>query len=170
MAYDSISSGFHQINSMARNSEKAQTTLARWLRMKEREERGPVAKRPQDVRECKNLDDAERFRRELISDISKKIVAIQNPGLGEFKIRELNDEINKMVQNWHRKNWTKKGREVAGNRGYKYFGAAKDLPGVRELFEQQAKEGGPPRRSRADLTKNLDAHYYGYLIHLLLFL
>jgi hypothetical protein len=29
------------------------------------------------------------------------------------------------------------GREIPGNRGYKYFGAAKDLPGVRELFEQE---------------------------------
>lgn len=28
------------------------------------------------------------------------------------------------------------GKEVPGNRGYKYFGAAKDLPGVKELFEQ----------------------------------
>lgn len=27
------------------------------------------------------------------------------------------------------------GKEVPGNRGYKYFGAAKDLPGVKELFE-----------------------------------
>lgn len=31
------------------------------------------------------------------------------------------------------------GKEVPGNRGYKYFGAAKDLPGVRELFEQERK-------------------------------
>lgn len=29
------------------------------------------------------------------------------------------------------------GKEVPGNRGYKYFGAAKDLPGVRELFEKE---------------------------------
>lgn len=28
------------------------------------------------------------------------------------------------------------GKEVPGNRGYKYFGAAKELPGVKELFEQ----------------------------------
>lgn len=28
------------------------------------------------------------------------------------------------------------GKEVPGNRGYKYFGAARDLPGVRELFER----------------------------------
>lgn len=31
------------------------------------------------------------------------------------------------------------GKEVPGNRGYKYFGAAKDLPGVRELFEIERK-------------------------------
>lgn len=31
------------------------------------------------------------------------------------------------------------GKEVPGNRGYKYFGAARDLPGVRELFEKERK-------------------------------
>jgi hypothetical protein len=45
--------------------------------MKELEERGPIAKRPLDVRECKSLADAERFRNEVISDISKKIASIQ---------------------------------------------------------------------------------------------
>ena len=32
------------------------------------------------------------------------------------------------------------GKEVPGNKGYKYFGAARDLPGVRELFEQERKK------------------------------
>lgn len=31
-------------------------------------------------------------------DIAKKIALIQNPGLGEFKIRDLNDEINKLLR------------------------------------------------------------------------
>lgn len=53
------------------------TALARWRRMKETEERGPIAKRPNDVRECTSLADAERFRREVLSDISKKITNIQ---------------------------------------------------------------------------------------------
>jgi pre-mRNA-splicing factor ISY1 len=57
----------------------------------------------------------------------------------------------------------KDGREVAGSRGYKYFGAAKDLPGVRELFQQQVEGEGPPKRSRAELVKNIDAHYFGYM-------
>ena len=30
----------------------------------------------------------------------------------------------------------REGREVSSNKGYKYFGAAKDLPGVRELFKK----------------------------------
>ena len=45
--------------------------------------------------------------------------------------------------------------------GYKYFGAAKDLPGVRELFEEEPPK--PPRKTRGDLMKDIDAYYYGYL-------
>ena len=35
--------------------------------------------------------------------------------------------------------------------GYKYFGAAKDLPGVRQLFEEAPPP--PPRKNRGDLMK-----------------
>jgi Isy1-like splicing family len=45
--------------------------------MKEQEERGPVARRPNDVRDCRRIGDAERFRREILQDISKKIASIQ---------------------------------------------------------------------------------------------
>lgn len=56
----------------------------------------------------------------------------------------------------------REGREVSSNRGYKYFGAAKDLPGVRELFQQAAEEE-PQRMNRAELMRNVDADYYGYM-------
>ncbi|XGW01357.1 hypothetical protein V3C99_013925, partial [Haemonchus contortus] len=164
----------------ARNAEKAMTALARWRRLKEEEEKGPIAKRPHDTSLCSNLNDAERFRREIAKEIAKKIALIQNPGLGEFKIRDLNDEINKMIRikyAWemrirelggmdYRKisarELDKEGREVASNRGYKYFGAAKDLPGVRALFEE-SKELEQMRKTRAELMKHVDADYYGYL-------
>jgi len=44
---------------------------------------------------------------------------------------------------------------------YKYFGAAKDLPGVRELFEQEPPP--PPRKNRGEMMREIDASYYGYL-------
>lgn len=153
------------------------TTLARWRAahldiVKEQE------RRPYLATECNDLDKAEKFRRQIIGEVSKKVAQIQNAGLGEFKLRDLNDEINKLLRekgHWedqikvlggpdYRKIGPKmldhEGKEVPGNKGYKYFGAARDLPGVRELFQQ--KPPPPPRKTRAELMKNINADYYGY--------
>lgn len=59
------------------------------------------------------------------------------------------------------------GRAVPGSRGYKYFGRARELPGVKELFEDlQAKpkdvKKDEERKQRAEMRKNVDADYYGY--------
>lgn len=162
---------------MARNSEKAMTTLARWrasqeggLKQKER--------RPYLASDCDDLHQAEKWRRQILGEISRKVAQIQNAGLGEFKLRDLNDEINKLLRekgHWedriielngpdYRKTGPKMldadGKEVPGNKGYKYFGAAKDLPGVRELFQQEPPAA--PRKTRAELMKDIDADYYGY--------
>ncbi|XP_059146701.1 pre-mRNA-splicing factor ISY1 homolog [Physella acuta] len=161
---------------MARNSEKAMTTLARWRAsqvggIKEKD------RRPYLASDCDNLQESEKWRRQIIGEISRKVAQIQNAGLGEFKLRDLNDEINKLLRekgHWedrilelggpdYRKIGPKMldsdGKEVPGNKGYKYFGAAKDLPGVRELFEQEPP--APPRKTRAELMKYIDADYYG---------
>jgi pre-mRNA-splicing factor ISY1 len=52
------------------------------------------------------------------------------------------------------------GEELMGSR---YFGRARELPGVKELFES-AKPKAPekPLEGRADLRKQVDASYYGY--------
>ena len=34
----------------------------------------------------------------------------------------------------------REGQEVSGSKGYKYFGAARELPGVRELFDAAPAE------------------------------
>jgi len=51
-------------------------------------------------------------------------------------------------------------KEAPGNKGYKYFGAAKDLPGVRGLFAHEPAQ--LPKKTRAELMRNVDADYYGY--------
>ncbi|KAJ1372108.1 NineTeen Complex (NTC) component [Parelaphostrongylus tenuis] len=61
---------------MARNAEKAMTALARWRRLKEEEEKGPIAKRPHDTSLCNNLTDAERFRREVIGTFTSLSLAL----------------------------------------------------------------------------------------------
>ncbi|XP_018600082.1 pre-mRNA-splicing factor ISY1 homolog [Scleropages formosus] len=162
---------------MARNAEKAMTALARF-RQAQLEEGKVKERRPFLASECNELPKAEKWRRQIISEISKKVAQIQNAGLGEFKIRDLNDEINKLLRekgHWEvrikelggpdygrlgPKMLDHEGKEVPGNRGYKYFGAAKDLPGVRELFEKEPIP--PPRKTRAELMKEIDAEYYGY--------
>nr|CAG4650325.1 EOG090X09UC [Sida crystallina] len=162
---------------MARNAEKAMTTLARW-RQAQLGTLGGKERRPYLASECNDLKECERWRREILREISKKVTQIQNAGLGEYRIRDLNDEINKLLRekyhwevqifnlggpNYRRigpRYLDREGREVPGNRGYRYFGAARDLPGVRELFEQEPLP--PPKKSRAELMKDIDADYYGY--------
>jgi len=135
-------------------------------------------RRPYLATECESLKEAEKWRHQVIRETSKKVSQIQNAGMGEFRIRDLNDEINKLLR--EKRHWEDRvmelggpnygkigpkmlgqdGKELPGNRGYKYFGAAKDLPGVRELFEQEPPKA--PRKNRAELYRLIDADYYGY--------
>lgn len=52
------------------------------------------------------------------------------------------------------------GNEVLSSQGYRYFGAAKDLPGVRDLFRKQ--DIPLAKRSRSQMYKCADAAYFGY--------
>ncbi|KAF0492483.1 pre-mRNA-splicing factor ISY1-like [Gigaspora margarita] len=165
---------------MARNEEKAQSMLYRF-REAQAIQLGlvkPKERRPYLASDCNNLKDAEKWRQQIIREISRKVSKIQDAGLSDYQIRDLNDEINKLMrEKGHWEDQIKKlggpdyrrvgpkmldyeGKEVPGNRGYKYFGRAKDLPGVRELFEQEVPT--PQKRTRSDLYKNVDADYYGY--------
>ena len=160
--------------------------LNKWVRMRE-EGNAPARrnnKRPVIASQCEHLADAERFRNQIVREIAAGISKIQNPALGEHSIRDLNDSINKLMREKY--HWNKRIRELggldfnaiekqrrieerglggAGNDvlvadGYTYFGAAKDLPGVRELFEKrQQKEQA---RKRGDIVKNIRPEYYGW--------
>ncbi|XP_010465993.1 PREDICTED: pre-mRNA-splicing factor ISY1 homolog [Camelina sativa] len=169
---------------MARNEEKAQSMLNRFITMKESEKKKPRERRPYLASECRDLAEADKWRQQIMREIGSKVAEIQNEGLGEHRLRDLNDEINKLLReryHWERRivelggpNHSRHGAKMTdleGNiidvpnpsgrgPGYRYFGAAKKLPGVRELFEK------PPelrkRKTRYDIYKRIDASYYGY--------
>ena len=190
---------------MARNEEKAQSMLNRWLAGKQQEVRGDKQKRPYLASECNDLNEADKWRQQILREIGRKVMDIQNAGLGEHRcggcggwggsaraamrgghhrprrpgapsggvprtltaassagcrIRDMNDEINKLIRekgHWERRivelggpDYSKTGPKVTDSEGrslveasgrgpgYRYFGAAKQLPGVRELFEKEA--------------------------------
>lgn len=162
---------------MARNVEKAMSTLSRWRQAQAEEGNSKrPKKRPYLAELCSDLQEAEKWRKEIIGEISNLVMLIQNAGLGEFKIRDMNDHINKLLRekrHWERRiielggqNYmirpsTKFDEEDApGTRNYKYFGAARDLPGVRELFAKPEKEA--PRKTKAELLRYVDCDYFGY--------
>lgn len=141
---------------MARNSEKAMTALARWRQLQLKEQgKLRVDRRPTLASEETNVKKAERWRYQIVREIAKKVAQIQNgkilfnkyivsnkfqyllAGLGEYKIRDLNDEINKLLR--EKSHWEDRvkelggidfkktapkmldneGKEAPGNRGYK---------------------------------------------------
>ncbi|KII91863.1 hypothetical protein PLICRDRAFT_136384 [Plicaturopsis crispa FD-325 SS-3] len=144
---------------MARNEEKAQSMLYRF-REAQAAELGLGTRsdrRPRMASACKSLRDCERWRGEILREISRKVAKIQDAGLTDYEVRDLNDEINKLMR--EKRHWENQivalgganyrrnvamldddGKEVPGTKGYKYFGRAKDLPGVRELFQSRKNE------------------------------
>ncbi|RKP13131.1 hypothetical protein BJ684DRAFT_10495, partial [Piptocephalis cylindrospora] len=113
--------------------------------------------RPRHASKCERLPDAERWRQQVIQEASRKISQIQNAGLSEHQIREMNDEINRLMREkraWEYRikelggpDYTRigsriidaEGKFLPGTRGYKYYGRAKDLPGVKEFFDSSRR-------------------------------
>jgi pre-mRNA-splicing factor ISY1 len=159
------------------------------------------AKRPHLASMASTVHEAEKWRGQIVKDISRKVLLIQNRQAGrillslyclllstppltsfslrgnpESKTRQLNDEINKLLR--EKRHWERRivelgganhsragdpqlldenGNELPGSRGYRYFGAARDLPGVRDLFSKAPANSADVRRSRGDMNKFVDS-------------
>lgn len=143
------------------------------------------ARRPRVITEVDTVPACEKWRGQVLKEISRKVSKIQDPALSDYQVRDLNDEINKLMREKHMwevqirnlggpnymrgtgKVYDGDGREIpGGGKGYKYFGRARDLPGVKELFEAarqaRAQDEKKPLEARDDLRKAVDARYYGY--------
>jgi len=114
-------------------------------------------RRPKMASACKSLRECERWRGEILREISRKVSKIQDAGLSDYEVRDVNDDINKLLR--EKRHWENQivalgganyrrnvpmidedGKEVPGTKGYKYFGRAKELPGVKELFASKKKD------------------------------
>jgi len=167
------------MNSRGQQENKALAMLCRWVKLKKEIRLGNRDLRPKNIFEISSITTCERWRRELINDIVKKFTDVHNASLGEYKIREANDELNKMIE--EKKQWEDRikqlggkdyseinpmviesdGIELPGSSGYKYFGVAKELPKVRDLLLKDPP--APPRKSRKELYKRITYEYYGYM-------
>lgn len=143
-------------------------------------------KRPKAITQIDSIPVCEKWRGQVLKEISRKVSRIQEPALSDYMIRDLNDEINKLMREkyvWELRirdlggpNYMRGGRVLdedgkevpGGGKGYRYFGRARELPGVKELFEQAGKKNRPAEEeggkgpTRAELAKHVDAGYYGY--------
>lgn len=146
-------------------------------------------RRPRMITEQDSIPACEKWRGQVLKDISRKVSRVQDPALSDYQIRDVNDEINRLMREKHMwevqirnlggpnymrggpggRMYDEHGREIpgVGNKGYKYFGRARELPGVKEMFEAAAKSRAEAREDkgleqREDLRKIVDAAYFGY--------
>ncbi|KAM0326165.1 hypothetical protein ACHAQA_006760 [Verticillium albo-atrum] len=170
---------------MARNSEKAQSMLFRF-REAQAADLGIIdagrTRRPKMITEVTAIPTCEKWRGQVLKEISRKVSRIHETSLSDYQVRDLNDEINKLMRekymwevqirnlggpNYMRggaKIYDESGREIpGGGKGYRYFGRAKELPGVKELFEAARSLGAEdkPQKGREE-RRFVDAAYYGY--------
>lgn len=168
---------------MARNEEKARSMLSRYLQsQKEHKKR---ERRPYLSTLCDNVDDAEKWRNQVLGEIRRLVSDIQNIGLEDDEIREINDKINKLLR--ERYHWEKRIKVLGGvdyerqrklekqinedgvleHKGRFYFGTARNLPEVKELIEnerirkQQAHEQDEEEESKDILNQRVNEEYYG---------
>lgn len=147
-------------------------------------------RRPRAITSVETVPACEKWRGQVLKEISRKVTKIQDPSLSDYQLRDLNDEINKLMREkwvWERQirtlggpNYMRgagavlddQGREIAGGgggKGYRYFGRARELPGVKKMFEAAAQRAREERGEGKDkapvnemLGKRVDAGYYGW--------
>ncbi|KAK5118349.1 NineTeen Complex (NTC) component [Meristemomyces frigidus] len=171
---------------MARNAEKAQSMLFRF-RAQQASDLGILdinkTRRPKAISQQEHIPTCERWRGQVLKEISRKITKIQDPALSDYQIRDVNDELNRLFKEkwqWEMRikelggpNYMRGGSRVTddegrviegGGKGYRYFGRARELPGVKELFEAATKkpDGEGKKEGRQEMRMRVDAGYYGY--------
>lgn len=137
-------------------------------------------RRPRNIMDCTSVAACEKWRNQVLKDVTRKINKISDASLTDFQVRDLNDEINKLQKEKHMwevqlkniggTNYIRfagnmtdsEGRVIGSHKGYKYYGRAKELPGIKELFSELAAPQKQKRTTRDFANLDLDSSYYGY--------
>jgi pre-mRNA-splicing factor ISY1 len=64
------------------------------------------------ITEVTSIPTCEKWRGQVLKEISRKVSKIQDPGLSDYMIRDLNDEINKAMREKHM--WEVQIRNLGG--------------------------------------------------------
>jgi len=167
---------------MARSQEKAMSMLNRWVDQRRGVDSGFITqgRSARFPGECRSVREGEIARSQILRELGSNISQIQNASLGEARIREINDNINRLLRSkyaWEMQirtlggpDYTKigisvsdsDGVEIPGQGGYRYFGVAKGLPGVRELLQGESMDVTRGRRTRKQLLQDIKPDYYGW--------
>lgn len=137
-------------------------------------------RRPRNIMECMSVAACEKWRNQVVKELNRKIEKINDATLTDFQIRDLNDEINKIQKEKHMweiqlkniggTNYVRfqgnvtdsEGRVIGSHKGYKYYGRAKELPGIKELFSELAAPQKHKKTKQELVNLDLDSRYYGF--------
>ena len=111
-------------------------------------------RRPKMITEVTTIPACEKWRGQVLKEISRKVSKIQEQSLSDFQIRDLNDEINKAMREKHM--WEVQIRNLGGPNymrggGKVYDEEGKEIPGGGKGYRcAHARDLGHER-----LTRNL---------------
>lgn len=169
---------------MARNQEKSQSLLNRWYNFKigneQAQDEEKLNKRPPHTQMTRTVKAAEHWRRQVIKEFNDKLSMIQNASLGEHRLRDLNDDLNKLLREKHAweirivelngPDYRKKsrlydddGKPIQFNvNKYMYFGAARELDGVRQMLKSAKQQQKEQQQQQMSLKKIVPPPQYYY--------
>ncbi|KAI5959926.1 ISY1 [Candida pseudojiufengensis] len=131
--------------------------------------------RPKNVNRVSSIPQADKWRSIILSEISSKLTQINDSTTNDQRLRELNDELNKLFK--EKRSWEYRIKELGGNdyilatkndmihsginlAGWRYFGRAKELPDVKKMIEDKQKNGNDKKNKKPHKIK-LDDEYFG---------
>lgn len=86
-------------------------------------------RRPRVITEVESIPVCEKWRGQVLKEISRKVSRIQEQSLSDFQIRDLNDEINKAMREKHV--WEVQIRNLGG---------PNYMRGGGKVFDEEGKE------------------------------